>query len=121
MVPFLKWPGGKRWFVTNYAHWLPTDFGTYVEPFLGSGAAYFHLKPRKALLGDTNEELMATFRAIRDDPAGVRRHLKKHHQWHTSDYYYAVRDACMRTATTRVARFIYLNRTCFNGIYREWH
>lgn len=118
MLPFLKWPGGKRWFVTQYAHLLPTTFGTYVEPFLGSGAVFFHLEPRKALLGDANEELLATYRAIKRAPAAVVRHLKRHHRDHDTTYYYIVRDARMRTEVTRAARFVYLNRTCFNGIYR---
>jgi DNA adenine methylase len=118
MVPFLKWPGGKRWFVTRYAQLLPSEYGTYIEPFLGSGAVFFHLQPQKALLGDTNEELIATYRAIRSDPAGVRRHLRDHHRYHNAEYYYAVRCASMRTGITRAARFVYLNRTCFNGIYR---
>lgn len=118
MLPFLKWPGGKRWFVTQHAHLLPTKYETYIEPFLGSGAVFFHLEPRKARLGDANADLIATYRAIKKDPTGVERHLRRHHRHHTSNYYYAVRDGDMRNDVTRAARFVYLNRTCFNGIYR---
>jgi DNA adenine methylase len=118
MLPFLKWPGGKRWFVAEHAHLLPTTYERYIEPFLGSGAVYFHLEPRKALLGDANEDLVETYRAIKKDPAGVERHLRRHHRDHDAEYYYAVRDGLMRTGVTRAARFVYLNRTCFNGIYR---
>lgn len=118
MLPFLKWPGGKRWFVTRHAHLLPKEYDTYIEPFLGSGAVFFYLEPRKALLGDANEDLVATYRAIKSDPTGVERHLRRHHRDHDADYYYAVRDGSMRTDVTRAARFVYLNRTCFNGIYR---
>jgi len=118
IVPFLKWPGGKRWFVTQYAHLLPSEYGTYIEPFLGSGAVFFHLEPAKALLGDTNKELIATYQAIKNNPAGVERQLKQHHRFHNAKYYYSVRDKWMRTEETRAAQFIYLNRTCFNGIYR---
>lgn len=118
MLPFLKWPGGKRWFVTQHAHLIPSEYETYIEPFLGSGAVFFHLEPRRALLGDTNEDLVATYQAIKSDPAGVERHLKRHHRDHDSEYYYSVRDGLMRAEATRAARFVYLNRTCFNGIYR---
>jgi DNA adenine methylase len=118
MLPFLTWPGGKRWFVLHHAHLLPSNYGTYIEPFLGSGAVFFHLQPRKALLGDKNEALIATYQAIRNDPTGVRRHLRKHNHNHSEDYYYFVRGKPMRTRVTRAARFVYLNRTCYNGIYR---
>ena len=118
MLPFLKWPGGKRWLVERYPDLLPTKYGTYIEPFLGSGAVYFHLEPRKAILSDANEELIAAYEAIRSDPDVVRRHLRKHNREHNRDYYYAQRDNAPRTATTRAAQFVYLNRTCFNGIYR---
>lgn len=118
MLPFLKWPGGKRWFVTQFAHLLPKKYKTYVEPFLGSGAVFFHLEPQEALLGDANVELVTTYRAIKKNPAGVLRHLRRHHREHDADYFYAVRDDSKRNDVTRAARFVYLNRTCFNGIYR---
>lgn len=118
MTPFLKWPGGKRWFVANFADLLPTNFEQYVEPFLGSGALFFHLRPKRSLLADVNRELMDTYRAVRDDPAGVERVLQRYHRDHDAGHYYAIRAARLRAPTTRAARFIYLNRTCFNGIYR---
>jgi DNA adenine methylase len=118
MLPFLKWPGGKRWFVTHYADLIPRAFGRYVEPFLGSGAVFFHLKPKKALLADSNSELIETYKAVKHDPDSVLAHLRRHHRDHCHEHYYQVRDAMPRTPTTRAARFIYLNRTCFNGIYR---
>jgi DNA adenine methylase len=61
MKPFLKWPGGKRWLVANHANLLPTTFERYIEPFLGSGSVFFHLKPKRALLGDINSELVAAY------------------------------------------------------------
>lgn len=118
VIPFLKWPGGKRWFVARHADLLPRTFGRYVEPFLGSGVVFFHMNPRAALLGDTNRELIETYDAVRRDPDGVLRHLRRHQRAHDHAHYYRVRDAAMRTPATRAARFIYLNRTCFNGIYR---
>lgn len=116
--PFLKWPGGKRWFVTKYGHLLPRTFDNYIEPFLGSGAVFFHLQPNRAILGDRNAELIQSYLAVRDSPRSVMRHLKKHQREHNSEYYYTIRNQIMRTDATRAARFIYLNRTCFNGIYR---
>jgi len=118
MLPFLKWPGGKRWFVTRHAALVPTTFGRYIEPFLGSGAVYFHLNPKRALLGDTNRELIDTYKVVKRDPDGVLYHLRRHQRDHCRDHYYHIRGAVMRTAATRAARFIYLIRTCFNGIYR---
>ena len=118
MKPFLKWPGGKRWLVSKYARLLPKEFGTYIEPFLGSGSVFFHLSPAKALLGDTNRELIATYSGLRDDPMAVEDALLTHEMNHCKAYYYGVRDSRPRTSHMKAARFIYLNRTCFNGIYR---
>lgn len=118
ITPFLKWPGGKRWFVANYAHLIPDDFNCYVEPFLGGGAVFFHLKPKQAILSDLNSELMATYEAIRDGWAGLRARLQRHQSKHDHDYYYSIRESKPRALVTKAARMIYLNRTCFNGIYR---
>ena len=114
MLPFLKWPGGKRWFAARAAQFLPSTYGRYIEPFLGSGALYFHLERANALLGDANKELIATYEAIRSDPDGVGRYLHTHHNYHSPEYYYQMRGKELRTPTTRAARFVYLNRTCFN-------
>lgn len=118
MKPFLKWPGGKRWFVAKYAHLFPSRFGRYIEPFLGSGSVFFHIAPRTAVLGDTNTDLIDTYVALRDDPCAVEDALCEHELNHCDGYYYALRDASPRSIVSRAARFIYLNRTCFNGIFR---
>lgn len=118
MKPFLKWPGGKRWFVAKYAHLFPAEFGRYIEPFLGSGSVFFHLAPEGALLGDTNPDLIIAYWALREDPIGLEEALERHALNHCEAYYYAQRDARPRTLAQRAARFIYLNRTCFNGIFR---
>ena len=119
MTPFLKWPGGKRWFVRDHAELLPADFRVYREPFLGGGAVFFHLAPRRAVLSDTNRELIATYRAIKADALSIERRLRRHQSMHDGDHYYRTRNApCTRDPRTEVARFLYLNRTCFNGIYR---
>ena len=67
MKPFLKWPGGKRWLTNKYAPLFPRKFNIYIEPFLGSGSVLFHLAPNKALLGDTNQELIATYSGLKQD------------------------------------------------------
>jgi DNA adenine methylase len=118
MTPFLKWPGGKRWFVANYAHLLPTTFNRYIEPFLGGGSVFFHLKPPQSILSDLNNELIATYQSIRDGWDALSEKLISHQSNHSGDYYYAVRESKPRLPVTKAARMIYLNRTCFNGIYR---
>jgi len=118
MTPFLKWAGGKRWLVSRHADWLRAGAKKYIEPFLGSGAVFFHLQPRSAFLSDLNGELICTYRALRETPDAVFKHLKKHQRLHSHDHYYRVRKSVPRTDATRAAKFIYLNRTCFNGLYR---
>lgn len=118
ILPFLKWAGGKRWLVSSYSDLLTFPYKRYIEPFLGSGAVFFHLTPKKAILADSNKELIKTYQAIKDDWKGVKRELQKHHCNHSKKYYYAVRGSNPRTPHTKAARFIYLNRTCWNGLYR---
>lgn len=118
MTPFLKWPGGKRWFIANHASLLPTTFNRYIEPFLGGGSVFFHLKPNQSLLSDLNPELIAVYTAVRDNWGALIQRLTYHQANHGDAYYYTVRQSKPRTTVTRAARMIYLNRTCFNGIYR---
>lgn len=116
--PFLKWAGGKRWFVENYHNLLPKDYNNYFEPFLGSGAVFFHLHPHTALLSDTNFELINTYTAIKNDWRQVYAKLCEHQQNHCKDYYYLIRGLEFSSQYERAARFLYLNRTCWNGLYR---
>lgn len=118
IVPFLKWAGGKRWLVSSYSDFLKLPYERYIEPFLGSGAVFFYLTPKRAILADSNKELINTYQAIKDDWKGVKRELQKHHRNHSKKYYYAMRSSAPRTPHTKAARFIYLNRTCWNGLYR---
>jgi DNA adenine methylase len=118
MTPFLKWPGGKRWFIANHDKLLPKKFNRYIEPFLGSGSVFFYLKPRRAVLGDVSPDLVAAYQGIKDYWVEVEHLLEKHEEWHGEAYYYMVRDTEPRKHTNRAARLIYLNRTCFNGIHR---
>lgn len=118
LIPFLKWPGGKRWLVSEYSHLIPAAFNTYIEPFLGSGSVYFHLQPKTALLGDVNPDVIAAFEGVKKRPNMVLKALLEHRQNHSKEYYYQVRSEVPRGLYARAARIIYLNRTCFNGIYR---
>src|SRR5437879_6194622 len=114
--PFLKWAGGKRWFVNRYLDIIPADFGRYIEPFLGSGALFFALQPKEAVLSDLNADLVETFAAIKGDWKKVVSLLRKYHYLHSTSFYYRVRSSRPQSKTARAARFIYLNRTCWNGL-----
>lgn len=116
--PFLKWAGGKRWLIANYHSIFPNNYNRYVEPFLGSGAVFFSLNPTQAILSDINGELIDTFQALQTNWENVHRILKRHHNNHCKEYYYKVRASQPETIFSRAARFIYLNRTCWNGLYR---
>lgn len=118
MEPFLKWAGGKRWFVSSYNHLFETEYNRYLEPFLGSGAVFFHLTPNNAILSDSNIALIDTYNAIKDDWYRVYSELRKHQRKHSKEYYYEIRSKRMRNIYTKAAQFIYLNRTCWNGLYR---
>ncbi|MBK7512908.1 MAG: Dam family site-specific DNA-(adenine-N6)-methyltransferase [Chloracidobacterium sp.] len=117
-VPFLKWAGGKRWLIRNGAQLAPVRFNTYIEPFLGSGAVFFSLNPSRSILADVNTELVDTYNAIKTNWKEVESQLRRHERNHDDSYYYKLRDSRPRTNVTRAARFIYLNRTCWNGLYR---
>jgi DNA adenine methylase len=118
LKPFLKWAGGKRWFVHNHAKLLPKRYNRYFEPFLGSGAVYFHLLPEQATLNDSNPDLIETYQALKENWQLVLRYLKVHNKNHCKEYYYHIRSLKPLAKATRAARFIYLNRTCWNGLYR---
>jgi len=118
VTPFLKWAGGKRWLVSSHPELFPEDYACYLEPFLGSGAVFFHLQPDEAVLGDVNADLINTYDAIKCDWKAVYTHLKTHQRNHNKAYYYEIRGKAFRSPIKKAAQFIYLNRTCFNGIYR---
>jgi len=116
--PFLKWAGGKRWLVKNYSNLIPRHFNRYIEPFLGSGAVFFYLQPNDALIGDTNKDLVETYQALKQDWKLLYVYLERHHARHNREYYYHVRSQIPSSNIEKAARFIYLNRTCWNGLYR---
>lgn len=118
-IPFLKWAGGKRWLASGGVPVIASELiGRYFEPFAGSAAMFFHLAPERAILSDANEQLIETYQAVKDDWQRVTTELAKHARYHSKDYYYKVREQMLRTPHTRAAQFIYLNRTCWNGLYR---
>lgn len=116
--PFLKWAGGKRWLAPKISDIVNSISGRYIEPFLGSGAIFFALRPANALLTDANEDLINAYVAIRDDPERVFALLKVHQRRHCTEYFYQIREYKPREKYHKAARFIYLNRTCWNGLYR---
>ena len=115
---FLKWAGGKNWFVNNENERFPNEFNRYIEPFLGSGAIFFHSQPLNAILSDINQELINTYISVRDEVGLVYENLKRHQRNNNRAYYYRMRATKTRTTATSAARMIYLNKACFNGIYR---
>jgi DNA adenine methylase len=116
--PFLKWAGGKRWLAASYALPASSTFVRYIEPFLGGGAVFFALSPERSLLSDVNSELIGLYHVVRDDPERLKRILDLHQALHSPDHYYATRAEVPTTAVERAARMLYLNRTCWNGLYR---
>jgi len=116
--PFLKWAGGKRWIVSHHERIFPLVFGRYVEPFLGSGAVFFHLKPQRAILSDSNPDLINAYRALRSHPDQIHRLLVAYQKRHTSKFYYRWRGRRPKNTIHQAARFLYLNRVCWNGLYR---
>ncbi len=118
LQPFLKWAGGKRWLIERYPQFFALNYSRYIEPFLGSGAVFFRTRPKRAILSDRNHRLVETYEAIRDEPDVVRKLLRRHHRLHSAEYYYRVRNQKLRSRARRAAQLIYLNRTCWNGLYR---
>ena len=120
----VKWAGGKSQLLKQFELFFPKKIDFYIEPFLGSGAVFFYIqrkyKPKKIILSDTNEELINAVIMVRDKVGTLIEHLKKHKEQHNKEYYYNRRalDSSALTDIERAARFIYLNKTCFNGLYR---
>lgn len=124
--PFLKWAGGKGRLMPQYNAYFPENFTTYYEPFLGGGAVFFYLTHNypsfSAVLTDINSELINAYSCLQSCPEKViallLEHQKKHKQYR-DNYYYKVRSYHPKNNWQRAARIIYLNKTCYNGLYRE--
>lgn len=118
LVPFLKWAGGKRWlFSADFIERLPA-YQRYIEPFLGGGAGFFALNPPTSILADINPELIELYRIVRNFPTKLSLALARHQAAHCSRHYYEVRASTPTGQVDRAARTLYLNRTCWNGLYR---
>lgn len=125
---FVKWAGGKTMLLDQFVPLFPKKkFNRYIEPFVGSGAVFFYVmqvfKPKEVILSDINEELINTYEIIRDDVDRLVVELKQHTEYHKAEgkkYYLTIRatDPLSLPSLERAARFIYLNKTCFNGLYR---
>lgn len=118
--PFIKWVGGKRSIINELLSRVPKEYSSYNELFLGGGALFFALKPEHAYLSDINFYLIITYRAVRDDVERVITNLKVHKRNHGEEYY---RKARLRLNKEQdpikvAALFIYINKTCYNGLYR---
>ena len=125
--PFVKWAGGKRQIIDKLKKYVPEEFDTYYEPFVGGGALLFELSPKHAVINDSNEELMNVYRCLCDEEKFKKMCsvLNHYETSHSEEFFYEVRNkdrsknAYNRLSDyTRAARTIYLNKACFNGLYR---
>lgn len=122
--PFLKWAGGKRQLLPTIAKFIPTEYTEYYEPFVGAGAVLFSLQPLKSTINDTNSELINCYRVIKEHPEELLAQTQQHQENNSKEYYYNLREQDRqenfksRSSVARAARIIYLNKTCFNGLFR---
>ena len=119
LKPFIKWAGGKRQLLSQLLMHVPEKFNNYFEPFLGGGALFLALQPKKAYLSDVNEEIINAFNVIKSNPKALMKELDK--MKNNPEFFYKVRkqNPAKLSETKRACRFIYLNKSCFNGLYRE--
>jgi len=124
--PFVKWAGGKGQLISQISEFIPSSFERYFEPFLGGGAIFFYLVSMQnrrftSFLSDTNEELVSAFMVIRDSVEDLIKRVKhneREYKKSRQEYYYKLRSSKPLSAIERAARFITLNKTCYNGLYR---
>ena len=125
-APVIKWVGGKTKLLPELLGRMPAQFGRYYEPFAGGAALFFRVAPTRAVLNDSNPDLIALYKTIANDANAVIRRLEVHrekHGQHDERHYYATREKWNHehstwSAADRAATFIYLNKTCFNGLWR---
>lgn len=124
LKPFTKWVGGKRQLIPTLIEILPSNFKTYYEPFVGGGALFFELAPKKAVINDNNEELILAYKVIQSNVDDLIAELRKHRDKNSKDYYLNLRSADrdgrieQMSDVERAARILYMLRVDFNGLYR---
>lgn len=122
VMPFLKWVGGKRQLMNEIEPLIPSKISTYYEPFIGGGAVFLNQQPKKAVINDYNAELINVYKMVRDNVEELIKDLATHEN--ESEYFYKIRLQDREegfdelSALKRASRVIYLNKTCFNGLYR---
>lgn len=124
VAPFVKWVGGKRQIMSSITKLMPKNIKDYkyIEPFIGGGAVLFHLQPKNGIINDFNEELINTYQVIKNNLDELIEDLKTHEN--TSEYFYDIRSLDREdnfeelSKVKRASRVLYLNKTCFNGLYR---
>ncbi len=125
--PFVKWAGGKRQIIDKLKNYVPKEFNIYYEPFVGGGALLFELAPENAVINDYNKELINVYKCLKNETKmmAMCKELDKHELNHSEEYYYQIRNLDKDKLAykklkdyKRAARTIYLNKSCFNGLYR---
>lgn len=114
--PFIKWAGSKHSLIRQFASLIPVQFKTYYEPFLGAGSLFLNLAPSSARLSDLSGELVNLWRSVRDAPSQICEALEG--KFPEKELFYRIRGARSDNPVTRAAEFIYLNKSCWNGLYR---
>lgn len=125
LTPIVKWVGGKRQLLKDIIPMIPSDYSTYVEPFIGGGAVLFELQPKKAIFNDLNSELINVYNIIKNNPIELIEKLNIHKNNNSADYFYSVRELDRNiekyeqlSEIDKAARIMYLNKTCYNGLFR---
>ena len=123
ILPVLKWVGGKRQLIPELDKLMPKTYNRYIEPFIGGGALLFHLQPKIAIISDINEELINLYNVIKNTPDELIIDLKKHEN--SKEYFYIIRSLDRDkskyerlTSIEKASRLIFLNKTCYNGLFR---
>ncbi|MBQ8681378.1 MAG: DNA adenine methylase [Bacilli bacterium] len=124
--PFVKWAGGKRQILDKLKQYIPTNYNCYYEPFIGGGALFFELAPKKAIINDSNKELMNVYQVLCDHDKYTKmcKVLNQYEANHSEAFYYEIRNKDKEKSFNRLsdykkaARTLYLNKSCFNGLYR---
>ena len=128
----LKWVGGKNWLTKNHPYIFHNtenyetrslkhksiEFDSYIDPFVGGGAVFKYLKPSKSILSDVNEELITFYKCLKHDPKDLYSEVQRYFSNHSKEYYYSTRANLEKEELKIAARFLYLNYTCYNGLYR---